>query len=203
MIDDVATIAHLGIRYARAERFASPTIEPWQPGSALGQAGPMAPQVPGMLEQLLGMDASTMSEDCLFLNVYAPADATASSKLPVLYWIHGGAYLNGAGSIGWYDGGRLAARGQVVVTINYRLGALGFMGEGNCGTLDMICGLQWVREHITDFGGDPGNVTIFGESAGGSAVVSLLAAPSAQGLFHHAWAMSPSFVASLAPVWLL
>jgi para-nitrobenzyl esterase len=192
MIDDVATTSHLGIRYATAERFAAPTLVPWQPGAALGEAGSMAPQVPGMLEQLLGMDASTMSEDCLFLNVYAPADATASSKLPVLYWIHGGAYLNGAGSIGWYDGGRLAARGNVVVTINYRLGALGFMGEGNCGTLDMICGLQWVHHHIAEFGGDPGNVTIFGESAGGSAVVSLLAAPDAQGLFHHAWAMSPS-----------
>ena len=192
MPDDVATISHLGIRYATAERFTAPVLVPWQPGSEVGQAGPMAPQVPGMLEQLLGMDASAMSEDCLYLNVYAPADATVSSKLPVLYWIHGGAYLNGAGSIGWYDGARLAARGHVVVTINYRLGALGFMGEGNWGTLDQICGLQWVSRHIAEFGGDADNVTVFGESAGGSAVVSLLAAPDAQGLFHHAWAMSPS-----------
>ena len=183
---------HLGIRFATAERFEAPVLVPYGPSATLGQAGPMAPQVPGMMEQLLGVDASQMSEDCLFLNVFAPADATPDSKLPVLYWIHGGAFLNGAGSVAWYDGSRLAARGHVVVTINYRLGALGFLGAGNWGTLDQICGLQWVREHIGAFGGDSGNVTIFGESAGGSAVVSLMAAPDAQGLFHKAWAMSPS-----------
>jgi para-nitrobenzyl esterase len=192
MIDDVATASHLGIRFATAERFAAPVLVPWVSGSELGAAGATAPQVAGMLEQLLGMDAATMSEDCLFLNVFAPANATSESRLPVLYWIHGGAFLNGTGSVGWYDGARLAARGQVVVTINYRLGALGFMGEGNWGTLDQICGLQWVQHHIAEFGGDPGNVAIFGESAGGAAVVSLLAAPDAHGLFHRAWAMSPS-----------
>ena len=183
---------HLGIRFATAERFEAPVLVPYDSAATLGQAGPMAPQVPGMMEQLLGVDASHMSEDCLFLNVFAPADATPDSKLPVLYWIHGGAFLNGAGSVAWYDGSRLAARGHLVVTINYRLGALGFLGAGNWGTLDQICGLQWVREHIGAFGGDAGNVTIFGESAGGSAVVSLMAAPDAQGLFHRAWAMSPS-----------
>ena len=183
---------HLGIRFATADRFEAPVLVPYDPAATLGEAGPMAPQVPGMMEQLLGVDASHMSEDCLFLNVFAPADATPDSKLPVLYWIHGGAFLNGAGSVAWYDGSRLAARGHVVVTINYRLGALGFLGAGNWGTLDQICGLQWVREHIGAFGGDAGNVTIFGESAGGSAVVSLMAAPDAQGLFHRAWAMSPS-----------
>jgi para-nitrobenzyl esterase len=183
---------HLGIRFATAERFEAPVLVPYDPAATLGEAGPMAPQVPGMMEQMLGVDASHMSEDCLFLNVFAPADATPDSKLPVLYWIHGGAFLNGAGSVAWYDGTSLAARGHVVVTINYRLGALGFLGAGNWGTLDQICGLQWVHDHIGAFGGDAGNVTIFGESAGGSAVVSLLAAPDAQGLFHRAWAMSPS-----------
>lgn len=192
MTDAPDATSHLGIRYATAERFSAPVLVPWSSGQELGHAGPMAPQVAGMLEQLLGMDVSAMSEDCLYLNVFAPADATADSQLPVLFWIHGGAFLNGAGSIGWYDGARLAARGQVVVTINYRLGALGFMGESNCGTLDQIAGLQWVQHHIAEFGGDPGNVTIFGESAGGAAVVSLLAAPDTHGLFHHAWAMSPS-----------
>jgi para-nitrobenzyl esterase len=184
---------HRGIRYATAERFEPPVMVSYRPGSTPGDAsGPICPQVPGMLERLLGMEAAAMDEDCLFLDVYAPADATPASRLPVLVWIHGGAYLNGAGSIAWYDGSRLAARGQVVVTINYRLGALGFLGGGNWGTLDQICALEWVRDHIVAFGGDAGNVTIFGESAGGSAVLSLMAATAAQGLFHRVWSMSPS-----------
>lgn len=144
-----------------------------------------------MLEQMLGTDMSRMSEDCLFLDVYAPEDA-APGSLPVLVWIHGGAYLNGSGSVQWYDGSRLAARNAVVVAINYRLGALGFLGEGNWGTLDQICALQWVQQNIAPFGGDASKVTIFGESAGGSAVISLMAAPEAHGLFHRVWAMSPS-----------
>ena len=187
-----AVVSHLGIRYATADRFEPPTLVPYDPSATLGVPGPLAPQVPGMLEQVLGIDVSQMSEDCLFLNVFAPADATPASRLPVLYWVHGGAYVNGGGSIAWYDGTKLAQRGHVVVTINYRLGALGFMGGGNWGTLDQICGLQWVQQHIAGFGGDAGNVTVFGESAGGSAVVSLMAAPAAKGLFHRVWAMSPS-----------
>ncbi|MEY4360891.1 MAG: hypothetical protein RL391_197, partial [Actinomycetota bacterium] len=154
-------------------------------------SGPMSPQVPGMLEQMLGMDLDHMGEDCLFLDVFAPEGATSGSR-PVLVWIHGGAYLNGSGSLQWYDGSHLAARGAVVVTINYRLGALGFLAEGNWGTLDQICALQWVRANIESFGGNPENVTIFGESAGGSAVVSIMSSPDSAGLFHRAWAMSPS-----------
>ena len=180
-----------GIRYASAERFAPPTLLQYRAGDELGQAGPMSPQVPGMLEQMLGMDLDHMGEDCLFLDVFAPEGATSGS-LPVLVWIHGGAYLNGSGSLQWYDGSHLAARGAVVVTINYRLGALGFLGEGNWGTLDQICALQWVQANIAAFGGNPTNVTIFGESAGGSAVVSLMSSPNAAGLFHRAWVMSPS-----------
>ncbi|MGA0878218.1 MAG: carboxylesterase/lipase family protein [Ilumatobacteraceae bacterium] len=180
-----------GIRYAQAERFAAPELLPYQPGSELGTSGSISPQVPGMLEQMLGTDISQMSEDCLFLDVYAP-DGAAPGSLPVLVWIHGGAYLNGSGSLQWYDGSRLATRGAVVVTINYRLGALGFLGEGNWGTLDQICALQWVQKNISEFGGDGSRVTIFGESAGGSAVISLMAAPDARGLFHRVWAMSPS-----------
>ena len=145
-----------------------------------------------MLEQMLGATEMVFDEDCLFLNVFSPADATPDEPLPVLHWIHGGAYLNGAGSGPWYDGSSLAARGFVVVTVNYRLGALGFLGEGNWGTLDQICSLEWVRDNIAAFGGDPGNVTIFGESAGGSAVLSLMAAPAAEGLFHRVIAQSPS-----------
>lgn len=180
-----------GIRYGRAERFAAPELLPHQPGSELGTSGPISPQVPGMLEQMLGTDISQMSEDCLFLDVFAPEDAEPGS-LPVLVWIHGGAYVNGSGSLQWYDGSRLAARRAVVVTINYRLGALGFLGEGNWGTLDQICALQWVQQNIAAFGGDASKVTVFGESAGGSAVISLMAAPDARGLFHRVWAMSPS-----------
>ena len=180
-----------GIRYATADRFAAPQLVPYVAGSELGKSGPICPQVPGMLEKLLGTDSSDMSEDCLFLDVYAPSDRSGD-PLPVLVWIHGGAFQNGAGSLQWYDGSRLASRGAVVVTINYRLGALGFLGAGNVGTLDQVCALRWVNENIASFGGDASNVTIFGESAGGSAVVSLMASPEAAGLFHRAWAMSPS-----------
>jgi para-nitrobenzyl esterase len=190
-ISTTAVRATRGIRYATAERFREPVLVPYSPGDELGVSGPMAPQVPGMLEQLLGSDVTNISEDCLFLDVFAP-DGASPGSLPVLVWVHGGAYLNGSGSVQWYEGSRLAARGAVVVTINYRLGALGFLGAGNWGTLDQVCALQWVRQHIAAFGGDADNVTIFGESAGGSAVISLMAAPSANGLFHRAWAMSPS-----------
>lgn len=180
-----------GIRYAAADRFSSPVLLPYSPGNELGVSGPISPQVPGMLEQMLGQNISQMNEDCLFLDVYAPTE-TPVGGAPVLVWIHGGAFVNGSGSVPWYEGSNLASRGAVVVTINYRLGALGFLGQGNWGTLDQICALQWVQQNISSFGGNPDNVTIFGESAGGSAVISLLAAPNAQSLFHRAWAMSPS-----------
>lgn len=182
-----------GIRFARAGRFEPPVRVPFAGRSAeVPPAGPVAPQIPGPLEQILGAGDLVIDEDCLFLNVFAPEGAGQGSPLPVLVWIHGGAYLNGSGSGPWYEGSRLAARGCVVVTINYRLGALGFLGEDNWGTLDQICALEWVRDHIGEFGGDPGNVTIFGESAGGSAVLSLMAAPGASGLFHRVVAQSPS-----------
>lgn len=145
-----------------------------------------------MLEQLFGQTTLDISEDCLSLNIFAPADAAPGAALPVLHWIHGGAYVNGSGSSPFYEASNLAARGHVVVTVNYRLGAFGFLGAGNWGTLDQICGLEWVRDNIAAFGGDPGNVTIFGESAGGSAVLSLMSSPKAAGLFHRVLAQSPS-----------
>lgn len=182
-----------GIKFATAARFEPPVRVPFAgvpaPG---GTAGPVAPQTPGMLEQMFGQTEPSLSEDCLSLNVFAPADAGPGSALPVLHWIHGGAYVNGSGSSPFYEASNLAARGHVVVTVNYRLGALGFLGSGNWGTLDQICGLEWVRDHIGAFGGDAGNVTIFGESAGGSAVLSLMASPQADGLFHRVVAQSPS-----------
>lgn len=182
-----------GIRFAHADRWMAPVdIEKYQADVDATSFGSISPQIPGFLEQMLGDDASNMSEDCLFLNIFCPSDVQPDSKLPVLYWIHGGAYTNGAGSVAWYDGSRIASRGSIVVTINYRLGALGFVGDGNFGVLDMLSGLRWVQRNITAFGGDSQNVTIFGESAGGSAVVSLMATEAASILFHKAWAMSPS-----------
>ena len=183
---------YLGIPFATAERFQAPIdIESWNGELDATTRGPICPQVPGMLEMMLGFDASTMNEDCLNLNVFTPVNNEAAA-LPVLVWIHGGAYTNGSGSIAWYDGTSLSSRGTVVVTINYRLGALGFLGDGNYGTLDMISALRWVRKNIASFGGDARNVTIFGESAGGSAVISLMSSTETSGLFHKAWAMSPS-----------
>ena len=183
----------LGIRFAHADRLMPPRdITSWDGELDATKFGPICPQVPGMLESMLGFDGSNMSEDCLNLNVFTGSTPSGSSNLPVLVWIHGGAYTNGSGSIPWYHGSALASRGAVVVSINYRLGAFGFLGEGNYGTLDMISALRWVNRNIAAFGGDANNVTIFGESAGGSAVVSLMSSPDAEGLFHKVWAMSPS-----------
>ena len=137
------------------------------------------------------------NEDCLFLNVFTPATAKAGSKLPVTFWIHGGGYVGGSASEPRHNGDFLPAKGVVLVTINYRLGVFGFLATedlakeangaaGNYGLLDMIAALQWVKANIAKFGGDPDNVTIFGESAGSSAVSTLMAAPPAQGLFHKA-----------------
>ncbi len=183
----------LGIRFAQADRLMPPRdITAWDGELDATTFGPICPQVPGMLEAMLGFDDSNMSEDCLNLNVFTRTAPTGASKHPVLVWIHGGAYTNGSGSIPWYHGSSLASRGAVVVTINYRLGAFGFLGDGNFGTLDMISALRWVNRNIAAFDGDANNVTIFGESAGGSAVVSLMSSPEAKGLFHKVWAMSPS-----------
>ncbi len=142
----------------------------------------------------------TQDEDCLFLNVWAPRES--SEPRPVLFWIHGGGYTGGSGSTALYDGTPLAADGAVVVTINYRLNVFGFLAHpalsaesphgasGNYGLLDMVAALEWVRDNIATFGGDPGRVTIFGESAGGGAVMSVMLIPQAEGLFHGAIAQS-------------
>ena len=141
------------------------------------------------------------SEDCLTLNVRAPDGA---SQLPVMVWIHGGDHTDGSSSELMYNTDALPERGCVLVSINYRLGLFGFFAHpqlsaespkgvsGNYGLLDQIAALAWVRDNIANFGGDPDNVTIFGESAGGQAVLNLMTAPSARGLFHRAIAQSPS-----------
>jgi para-nitrobenzyl esterase len=137
------------------------------------------------------------SEDCLYLNVFTPANAKAKSKLPVMFWIHGGGYKGGSASEPRHNGDFLPLKGVVLVTINYRLGVFGFLATadlareaggstGNYGLMDMIATLGWVRQNIARFGGDPNNVTIFGESAGSFAVSTLMASPLAQGLFQKA-----------------
>lgn len=193
LISPSGTCEFLGIPFATAKRLENPIdISSWDENYAATSYGPICPQTPGMLEMALNMDASQMKEECLNLNVFTPRTPTEGMSLPVLVWIHGGAYTNGAGSVAWYHGESLATRDTIVVTINYRLGALGFLGDGNYGTLDMLSALRWVQRNISAFGGDNKNVTIFGESAGGSAVVSLLSSPEIAGLAHKAWAMSPS-----------
>ncbi|MGH6872278.1 MAG: carboxylesterase/lipase family protein [Rhizomicrobium sp.] len=139
------------------------------------------------------------SEDCLFLNVWTPDGAlSGTGKRPVMVWLHGGGFAYGSGAWPSYDGGNLSRRGDVVVvTLNHRLNAFGYLelGEifgagyaysGNVGMLDIVAALRWVRDNIAGFGGDPGNVTIFGESGGGAKVSTLMAMPSANGLFHKA-----------------
>jgi para-nitrobenzyl esterase len=150
------------------------------------------------------------SEDCLSLNVYAPADAKDKSKLPVMFWIHGGGYAGGGSSEPRHNGDFLPTKGVVLVTINYRLGPFGFLATadlakeangatGNYGLLDMVAALQWVKANIAKFGGDPGNVTIFGESAGSFAVSTLMASPAAQGLFHKAIGESGAAFSDVLP----
>jgi para-nitrobenzyl esterase len=145
----------------------------------------------------LVFEDSGQSEDCLFLNVYTPASSQPKSKLPVMFWIHGGGYFAGASSEPRHNGGFLPLKGVVLVTINYRLGVFGFLATadlakeangaaGNYGLLDMVAALQWVKANIRNFGGDPDNVTIFGESAGSFAVSTLMASPMASELFHKA-----------------
>jgi para-nitrobenzyl esterase len=141
------------------------------------------------------------SEDCLYLSVWARA---AARNLPVMVWIHGGGFASGSGGEARHDGARLASEGVVVVTLNYRLGVFGFLAHpdleteqgqsGNYGLMDIVAALRWVRDHITAFGGDPGKVTILGESAGSFAVSALVASPAARGLFHRAIGQSGAMI---------
>lgn len=197
----------LGLPYAlppveeRRWRSADPPL-PWQGTRIATQAAapcsqPARPPATGV----------TGSEDCLYLNIHAPANAGQDSALPVMVWLHGGANLRG--NAAEYDGSVLAStQNVIVVTVGYRLGILGWFSHpalrstarhaedasGNYGTLDQIQALRWVQSHIAAFGGDPSRITIFGESAGGSNVYALLTAPAAKGLFHRAIVQSGAMV---------
>lgn len=173
-------IETLGIRFATAARFEPPHLLPWD-GSSLGRWGEACPQPPGEVFMTSGM---TTSEDCLFLNVWTPS---TDGRRPVMVWIHGGGFRQGSGDHFLSRGPKLAELGDVVVvTLNYRLGALGFASASNLGLLDQQCALRWVRAHIADFGGDPTNVTLFGESAGSVSVGEHLRLADSAGLFERA-----------------
>lgn len=200
-------VAADGVERFRGVPFAAPPVGPlrwrmpqrpaaWEGERSAADYGAICIQPPSNGDP--GVGPLPMSEDCLTLNVWTP-EARGDALLPVMVWIHGGGYNNGSGTAALYDGTNLARRGVVVVTVNYRLGRLGFFdhpalaaerapGEpaGNYGVMDQIAALEWVRDNAAAFGGDPANVTVFGESAGGAAVTQLMVAPSARGFFHRA-----------------
>jgi para-nitrobenzyl esterase len=193
-----------GIPYAAppvgAARWTPPAAVPgWKGVRDASAFGPACPQPVARVPSIYSQDLGATSEDCLSLNVWAPVDA---KKAAVFVWIHGGALLKGSSREPFYDGAALAARGIVVVSINYRLGVLGYMAHpqlsaesqrgvsGNYGLLDQIEALRWVRDNVAAFGGDASNVTIAGESAGALSVMYLMASPEARGLFTRAIAQS-------------
>lgn len=179
-------------------RFAPPQpVQVWQGVRDATKDGSIAPQGRSRLAHIMGDFERPQSEDCLTLNIWTPA--SDSRKRPVLVWIHGGAFSSGAGSLPWYSGERFAANGDVVfVSINYRLGALGFLclpgvSDGNLGLLDQVTALRFVRDNIAAFGGDPDNVTVIGQSAGAASIAILMTMPSAKGLFRRAILQSTPF----------
>jgi para-nitrobenzyl esterase len=203
---EVSGAVHIfrGIPYARPPvgelRWRAPLQLPrWRGVREATAFGAACYQPPSRGGSIYHNTHAAMSEDCLFLNVWAPANARSA---PVLVWIHGGSLATGAGSEAMYDGSRFAERGLIVVSINYRLGALGYLAHpalsaesrrnisGNYGLLDQVQALRWIRRNIRAFGGDPSNVTIAGESAGALSVMYLMAAPDARRLFHRAIAQS-------------
>jgi para-nitrobenzyl esterase len=199
-INDGKVRAFLGIPYAAPPvgdlRWKAPQPPAaWKGARDATLYGARCMQASGTFPDMAFQDAGP-SEDCLYLNVFAPAHAKRGSKLPVMFWIHGGGYSGGSGDERRHDGDFLPTKGVVLVTINYRLGVFGFLATsdlvkeagaaGNYGLMDMVAALRWVKANIAEFGGDANNVTIFGESAGSSSVCTLMAAQPARGLFEKA-----------------
>lgn len=205
-----------GIRSFKGLPYAQPPVgqarwKPPQPAAAWTETrlatdfGPACIQPPSAGVSVYTQELGATSEDCLTLNVWSPENA---SKAPVIVWIHGGALVTGSSKEKLYDGANLAQRGTVVVSINYRLGVLGYLAHpqlsaesadgvsGNYGLLDQIEALRWVQKNISAFGGDPANVTIAGESAGGLSVMYLMASPPARGLFAKAIAQSAYMIST-------
>lgn len=194
-----------GVRYGAdtaSRRFMPPVApDPWNGIADALEYGPSCPQ---------RSDEARIDEDCLFLNVWTPA-TDDGRKRPVMFYIHGGAYSNGSGSSALYDGAELAKRGDVVVvTVNHRLNAFGYLylqrlggprfaDSGNCGQLDLVLALQWVQKNIGNFGGDPETVMAFGQSGGGAKIATMMAMPAAKGLFHRAASMSGQQVTASGP----
>ncbi|HJJ48925.1 MAG TPA: carboxylesterase family protein [Methanocorpusculum sp.] len=198
----------LGIPYAEPPvgdlRFAPPVPKkPWTETLDCTKYGNSAVQSPFLIGD------KPVSEDCLYLNVWKPSDAKEGDNLPVYFWIHGGGWCFGSGAESTYNGDRFAKEGVILVTINYRLSALGYLAldtlmkkygtAGNWATLDQICALQWVHDNISKFGGDPNNVTVGGESAGSFNTFALLLSPKAEGLFQKAALESGAFTYAFAP----
>ncbi|HTZ90539.1 MAG TPA: carboxylesterase family protein [Alloacidobacterium sp.] len=200
-----------GIRYAQAPigdlRWKPPVPPPdWNGVHAAAEFGPACIQPLSPPNSIYADNPPQMSEDCLFLNVWKPAHA---SNAPVMVWIHGGALRGMSGSEGLYNGRQLARKGVIVVTLNYRLGVFGYLAlpqltaesshhsSGNYGLLDQIAALHWVRDNIDRFGGDRGNITVFGESAGALSTVELMASPLARGLFQQAIMQSGYMVSNM------
>ena len=212
-IQDGVTIFK-GIPYAKANRFEAPVqADSWEGIRSCRQYGPVSPQgarsgwANDEIAFAFNWNDGVQGEDCLRLNVWTPA--LDSRKRPVMVWLHGGGYSAGSGQeLPSYDGTSLAfAEDVVVVSINHRLNVLGFLdlsayGEkyaksANAGLLDIVASLKWVRDNIAAFGGDPSNVTIFGQSGGGGKVTTLLATPCAKGLFHKAIVQSGSMLRTM------
>lgn len=200
-IREEGVLAFKGIRYGRAQRFARAVAEPLDRTVKAQEFAAIAPQ--------RGNPEMPQSEDCLFLNVWTP-EADTAAKRAVMVYFHGGAYSNGTVTDPLTHGHRLSANGDVVVvTVNHRLNAFGYawlkpLGErfadsGNLGQLDLILALQWVRDNIASFGGDPARIMVFGQSGGGAKIATLMAMPAADGLFHSAATMSGQQVTASGP----
>ena len=197
---EVSGVAAGGVQSFKGIPFAAPPVGPlrWkppQPAAAWSGLRDGSKFAASCYQQARNGRVENLSEDCLYLNVWRPEGARPGAKLPVMVWIYGGAFVSGAGALPIYDGTHFAENGVVLVTLNYRLGNLGWFahpeltkesagqGTGDYGLMDQIGALAWVRNNIALFGGDPSNVTIFGESAGGMSVNLLMTSPAARGLF--------------------